>query len=163
MGKNWRKQYKKKSKTTPKTKADKAFSRYIRLRDAIDYCLSHRVNLSSFSRPEDVIGKCCTCGVVKSWIGMDNGHYKGRGIGGGSGTYFDERNCHLQCKRCNAFGGGAPDEYREFVIEKYGQVVLEELNTKHRMPANFSDLAMKALEVWAKEQYNNLVKRHLFI
>jgi len=147
---------------TPKKKADKAFSRYIRLRDAIDYCLSHGIPLDQFVRPEDVIGKCCTCGTVKSWFRMDNGHFKGRGLGGGSGAYFDERNCQLQCKQCNAFKGGSPDEYEEFMIEKYGEEVVAEIRLKHRMPADFSDFAMKALEIWAKEEYNSLVEKRLF-
>ncbi|MCK5611536.1 recombination protein NinG [Candidatus Pacearchaeota archaeon] len=155
--------YKKKRKVTLKSKADKAFSRYIRLRDAIAYCQKMSIDLSQFTRPEDVIAKCCTCGVVKSWIRMDNGHYKGRGIGGGSGTYFDERNCNLQCKICNGFQGGAPAEYEDFLIEKYGDGIIQELELKHRMPADFSELAMKALELWAKEQYNDLVEKHLFI
>ena len=149
---------KKRSTVTPKEKANKAFSRYIRLRDAVRYCTEYGIDLSQFSRPEDAIGKCCTCGKVKSWIRMDNGHFKGRGIGGGSGTYFDERNCHLQCKTCNGFQGGAPEEYKEFMLERYGQGVIDDIYFKHHKPANFSDLAMKALERWAKDEYNKLVK-----
>ena len=148
------------AKATPKKKADTAWSRYIRLRDAIQYCLDHGISLHQFCRPEDIICKCCTCGNVKSWIRMDNGHYKGRGIGGGSGTYFDERNCHCQCKQCNAFKGGAPAEYEDFLIEKYGDGIIQELELKHHMPADHSQLAMKALEQWAKAEYKSLVKKH---
>ena len=76
-------------KVTLKTKASNACSRYIRLRDALEYCYDHSIDISQFNRPEDIIGKCCTCGAVKSWVRMDAGHFKGRGIGGGSGVYFD--------------------------------------------------------------------------
>jgi 5-methylcytosine-specific restriction endonuclease McrA len=85
---------KKKRGKTPKEKAWKACSRYIRLRDAIAYCLKHGIDLTQFNRPEDIIGKCCTCGKVKSWIYLQAGHWKGRDLGGKSGTYFDERNIH---------------------------------------------------------------------
>ena len=87
---------------------------------------------------------------------MDAGHFKGRGIGGGSGVYYDERNIHLQCKQCNGFRGGAPQEYQEFIIEKYGQEVLEELNLKHRIPIDMGDMAMKAMEIYYKEAYREL-------
>lgn len=144
---------------TPKQRASKAMSRYIRLRDAIEYCKERGIDLKQFSRPEDIIGKCCTCGVVKSWIRMDGGHFKGRGIGGGSGVYFDERNDHLQCKRCNGFRGGAPQEYEQFIIKKYGQKVLEELNQKHRIPIDMGNLAMNAMEQFYKEKYEELLEK----
>ncbi len=142
---------------TPTKKASAACSRYIRLRDALKYCREHGIDLSQFNRPEDIIGKCVTCGKVKSWIRMDNGHFKGRGSGGGSGVYFDERKQHLQCKPCNGFEGGRPDEYREFIIEEYGQDVLDELNLKHRIPIDMGTLAMQATEIVFKEKYNELV------
>lgn len=142
---------------TPKKKASDAMSRYIRLRDAIDYCREHGIDLGQFTRPEDIIGQCCTCGAVKSWIRMDAGHYKGRGIGGGSGVYFDERNVNLQCKPCNGFKGGAPAEYQEFIIEKYGEAVLEELEIKHKLPTDFRDLAMVATERHYKIGYERLL------
>ena len=51
---------------TPKQKASKAMSRFIRLRDALAYCHRRGIDLHQFARPEDVIGKCCSCGAVKS-------------------------------------------------------------------------------------------------
>ncbi len=133
-------------------------SRYIRLRDAIDYCKEHKISLHQFVRPEDIIGECCTCGVVKSWIRMDAGHFKSRGMGGSSGVYFDERNVNLQCKVCNGFQGGAPTEYREFMLEKYGEEVIAELELKHKLPISFRDLAMIAMEKYYKEEYKRLTK-----
>jgi len=88
---------------------------------------------------------------------MDAGHFKGRGIGGGSGVYYDERNIHLQCKPCNGFRGGAPQEYEQFIIKKYGEKVLEELNRKHRIPIDMKDLAMNAMEQFYKEKYQELL------
>lgn len=144
---------------TPKKKASNAMSRYIRLRDAIEYCQTHGIPLDQFSRPEEIIGRCCTCSVVKSWLYMDAGHYKGRGIGGGSGVYFDERNVHLQCKqKCNAFGGGKPKEHEEYILEKYGAEVLADIERKHHLPVDMNDFAMMAMEVYYKEEYKKLLR-----
>ena len=146
------------AKTTPKSKASKAMSRYIRLRDALSYCKEHGINLNQFSRPEDIIGQCCTCGGVKSWFRMDAGHWKGRGIGGGSGVYFDERNVDLQCKRCNAFLGGAVEAHEEYLVKKYGQKVVDEVTRKHHTVTDMRTLAMQAMEQLYKDKYKELLK-----
>ena len=148
------------TKTTPKKKASDAMSRYVRLRDALEYCDEHSIDLTQFNRPEDIIGKCCTCGTVKSWIYMHGGHCLPRGEGGGSGVYFDERNVHLQSKKENAFAGGNPTEYRKFMLEKYGQDVIDELEIKHLLPIDFRDLAMKAMEIHYRELYDELVSEN---
>ena len=144
-------------KVTPRTKASAAFSRYIRLRDSLEYCQSKGIDTGQFIRPEDIFGMCCTCGAVKSWIRMDAGHFKGRGIGGGSGTYFDERNVHLQCKRCNGFEGGRVQDYEKFIIEKYGQSVLDELEIKHRCTSRMGPVELQIIEKHYKEEYKKLV------
>lgn len=108
------------------------FSRYIRLRDAIEYCMKSGIDIRQFNRVEDIIGKCCTCKTVKSWIRMDCGHYIGKGIGGASGIRWDERNAHLQCKQDNAFNQGAHTEYRQFMENKYSQKVIDELEFLHK-------------------------------
>ncbi len=142
---------------TPKEKASAAMSRYIRLRDAVEYCKGRLIDLSQFYRPEDIICKCCTCGQVKSWIYMDGGHFISKGSGGGSGVYFDERNVHCQCKTCNGFNQGRAREYTEFMLLKYGQEVIDELHLKDKIPLDCRDLAMKATEGYYKERYKELV------
>ena len=88
---------------------------------------------------------------------MDAGHYKGRGLGGGSGTYFDERNVHAQSKDCNAFKQGAPQEYETFLIDKYGPEIIEELTRKHVLQIDMRPLAMVATEQFFKEKYAELI------
>ncbi len=97
-------------------------SKYIRLRDSIAYCKRAGIALDSG------IGQCCTCGRIIQWKYGDAGHFIGRGIGGGSGVYWDERNVHLQCKPCNAFLQGNTQSYNDFMLEKYGQVVIDQLH-----------------------------------
>ena len=142
---------------TPKAKAWKQCSRYCRLRDALDYCKEYGIDLHQFSRPEDIIGACATCGAVKSWYLMDAGHFISRGAGGVSGVYFDERNVNLQCKRCNAFEQGAYAKYEKYIIKCYGYKGLAELLSKHYIVPDMKDLAMRATEEYYKEKYQELV------
>lgn len=110
----------------PKTAKQKAWdwcSKYIRLRDSFDPTAQH------------LYGQCCTCKKYISSFGRDcgdAGHFIPRGIGGSSGVYFDERNIHLQCKRCNKWGHGMPTEYRQFMLNKYGQEVIDKLEFLHK-------------------------------
>ena len=143
---------------TLKQKASTSMSRYIRLRDALEYCNKHSIDISQFARPEMIIGQCCTCPKVGSWLYMDAGHFESRGLGGSSGVYFDERNVHLQCKRCNGPGSGMRDEYEQFIITKYGVDVLEEIKKKHKLPTSFRDLAMIATEKYYKDKYEELLQ-----
>jgi hypothetical protein len=88
---------------------------------------------------------------------MDAGHYISRAAGGLSGIYFDERNINLQCKRCNGFKQGAAQEYREYIIKRYGENMPAELLAKHYILPDMKDLAMKATEQFYKEKYKELV------
>ena len=141
---------------TEKKKAWYWCSRYCRLRDAVEYCKRMNIDVSQFNRIEDLPVKCCTCGAIKGWIRMDAGHFLSRGMGGSSGVYFDERNIHAQSKDCNAFKQGASEEYREFIIKKYGKEVLAELELKHRLPTSFGELAMIATGKYYKDKYEEL-------
>lgn len=149
------------AKETPKSKASKAMSRFIRLRDAIGYCARRGIDLHCFSRPEDILGQCCTCNAVKSWIRMDAGHWIGRGIGGGSGVYFDERNVNLQCKQCNAFLGGMVNAHEEYLLKKYGRETVDDIARKHYASLDMSTLALQAIEQYYKDEYKRLVKEYL--
>ncbi len=143
---------------TPKAKAWKWCSRYCRLRDAIEYCKEHGIDTATFSRVEDLPVKCCTCKIVKAWIYMDAGHYISRSSGGLSGVYFDERNIHAQSKDCNKWKQGAAQEYREFIIKKYGEDMPDELLRKHYILPDMKNLAMRAMEEFYKEKYRELVE-----
>ncbi len=148
---------------TPKQKTFKICSRYCRLRDALDYCRRYEIDLHQFSRPEDIIGQCCTCLTVKSWIYMDAGHWIDRGSGGQSGVYFDERNINLQCKSCNAGfykGKRKPDvktAYDQFMLEKYGQDVMDELIVRDKVVTRKFSVIILGLHQVYKEMYQGLL------
>ncbi len=104
-------------------------SKYIRLRDAIEY--QNRF-------PEVDLGwvDCKTCGrIIHIKKNCDAGHYIDRGSFGASGVYYDERNIHTQCKNCNGgFRAGknirheVDMAYEKFMLEKYGQDVIDKLH-----------------------------------
>ena len=141
----------------PKRKASDACSRYVRLRDAIAYCKIRGIDIGQFTRVENIPVKCCTCNMVKSWINVHAGHFIGRSLGGGSGVYFDERNIHAQCPQCNAFRQGNPLVYKEFMLQKYGQKVIDELRVKHTSYQDSGAVAMQVMEILYKELFDKLV------
>lgn len=95
-----------------KEKAWRAFSKYIRIRDALlttgttDYAI------------------CCTCGKEYPIAKLQAGHYL---PGRTNGILFDERGVHAQCVGCNMFGKGMQAEYHLYMLDKYGAEVCEEL------------------------------------
>jgi len=145
---------------TPKAKASKAMSRYVRLRDAIAYCKEYNIDLRQFSKPEDIIGKCSTCGTVKAWLYMDAGHWKTRGMGGSSGAYFMPENVHLQCKRCNAFESGRPTEMENYIREKYGDDIVSDITLQHHIRQRRSGVEYAAMEELYKQEYKQLIEEN---
>ena len=129
----------------------KEMSRYVRLRDSIDYCQRNNLPLDSG------VARCCTCvKVVSHWKYADAGHFFGRGLGGGSGAYFDERNVNLQCKTCNGFQQGNTVAYREFMLQKYGQRVIDELEIKHRAGKKWTEQELIGLKLYYKSEFERL-------
>ena len=86
---------KKQTVSTMKKKAWAVFSKWIRNRDG---------------------NRCFTCGKVGEGSGMHAGHYIPRSLS--SYLYFDERNVHAQCFRCNIHLFGNADEYASRLGEK---------------------------------------------
>lgn len=97
---------------------DTVFSQYIRQKDA-----------------KNDIATCVTCGRQEHWKKMQNGHYIARNH---MATRYDESNCHVQCIGCNMFKNGNMDEYALFLISKYGEGILVELNRKKQVITRIS-------------------------
>jgi len=141
---------------TAKRRAWSACSKYIRLRDAIEFCKDkpdYRILPAGH-----LVVKCCTCPDIKKWRRMDAGHYKGRGMGGWSGAYFDERNIHAQCKSCNGFYEGRKEIYAEFLKQKYGENILIDLEIEHQKKKDYSAFACQLIEQYYLEEHDKLVK-----
>lgn len=116
-----------KPKTKPKTvsKLKKelwtVFSRYIRLRDSLEWANDH---------PEhngEPMAACVSCRkTIKAFGvgGLQAGHFI---PGRNNSILFDERGVHAQCYRCNIPLKGNWVPYRRFMVERYGEEVIEEL------------------------------------
>ncbi len=62
-------------------------------------------------------GVCFTCGVKKHWKEMHAGHFR---HGKTTPIYFDLKNVHCQCPKCNTFLSGNRDIYLRNIQKKYG-------------------------------------------
>ena len=95
---------------------------------------------------------CCSCGVTKKWQELDAGHYHPRTDG--LSTFFEDKNVHAQCRGCNSFRHGNLARYAIFLIGKYGQGILEELEWKSRQTISISNEEYKRLIF----EYKNKIK-----
>jgi len=68
--------------------------------------------------------KCSTCPDIKHIKEMQNGHYESRGH---YPTRWYDKNCHPQCYKCNCILRGNYTVYAIFMINKYGDGILEQL------------------------------------
>lgn len=97
--------------STAKKRAWKAFSLWVRHRGA-----SGDTNV------------CVTCGCRYPITGrgaIQAGHFV---AGRTNSILFDERNCHPQCYICNVVKKGNMVKYYKFMLKKYGQKVIDELD-----------------------------------
>jgi hypothetical protein len=91
-----------------KKNAWKEFSIYIRTRGADD----------------NGFNVCCTCGIKKFWKDLQAGHFiRGRL----NANLFDERGVWPQCYSCNIGAQGNVVVYYKWMLEKFGQEVIDEL------------------------------------
>lgn len=102
---------KKLNRKTEKEKARKAFKRFIRLRDQM---MTSGIGYIA----------CYTCDALHEFSLTDAGHYM---QGSHDSVYFDERNCHGQCKKCNLWLHGNLTEYTLKMIAEYGEDTVNEL------------------------------------
>jgi hypothetical protein len=110
------KKYAKYSQPDLKKKAVTIFNKFIRERDMFGH------NLFT----------CCSCDTTKDKSQMNAGHFHSAGHNGA--IEFDERNVNGQCIYCNLHNHGNPLGYKTFMLKKYGQSVLDELEQKRNLP-----------------------------
>lgn len=122
-----------------KSRLDREFSRYIRLRDALP----------------DGTFKCISCGQVKPISQADCGHYINRRH---MATRFDEMNCNAQCIACNRFDEGNMSGYRQGLVRKYGERSVLLLEARKNQTRKYSDFEYRALIKHYKAEAERLSK-----
>ena len=125
---------KKPSRSKVVKKLDAIFSQYIRLKDA------------------DHLGNaiCFTCKKTDHWKKLQNGHFQSRKH---YSTRWLEKNCQVQCPKCNVFNYGEQFLFSKYLDEKYGNGTAEELHIRSKETVKYST---DELEDMIKH-YKNLV------
>ena len=124
------------------TRADNVFSKYIRLRDAIE-------------TPYGLYFKCISCGRIKRIDQADCGHYINRQH---MVTRYSEMNCNAQCRECNRFDEGNMSGYRRGLVEKYGEGKVEVLESLKNQSKKYVIFELKALMEHFKKEIQRLEK-----
>lgn len=122
------------------TKLWKAFSRFIRLRDA---------------QPETGIVKCITCPNVRHWTKIDCGHGLPRQH---KMTKYNESNNHGQCKHCNGFSGGKREIYKAEVDRRYGLETWDKLEIASRQLCKRSQGDIDLMEMYYRKEADRIQK-----
>jgi hypothetical protein len=116
-----------------KRRAWTAFSRFVRLRDALETTGTTQAAL------------CCTCGKEYPAFGkgcLQAGHFL---PGRRWPNLLDERGCHAQCYVCNCRLKGNPAEYWLFMERHYGRDVIDDLIERDRAGGQVKAHEMVAL------------------
>ena len=128
-----------KKRSSAVDKADRQFSRYIRLRDAL---------------PGGAF-RCISCGQFKRIEQADCGHFHSRKH---MATRFDELNAHAECRACNRFSADHLIKYRENLIRKIGGEEFDRLNVRANGIKQWTDLDLKELAKYYKALADKLAK-----
>lgn len=128
-----------KSRSALLDKADKQFSRYIRLRDAL---------------PGGCF-RCISCGRILPIGQADCGHYQSRRH---MSTRFDEDNCHAECRYCNRFSADHLIGYRANLMRKIGPQRLALLEVKKNAARKWTDFELDELAKTYKRLADSLQK-----
>src|SRR3546814_7971233 len=122
-------------------KAQIAFNKFIRLRDARKPCIC--------------CGKPLTDGALTGG-GYDAGHY--RSTGSAPHLRFIEDNCHAQRKQCNQWGAGRAVDYRIGLIARIGLARVEAIEAD-QPPRKHNIDELKAMTAKYRALANELKKK----
>ena len=118
-------------------KLDSIYSQYIRLKDS-----------------RNGMAECVTCGEVKPWKDMQNGHYMSRAY---QATRWLDMNCNVQCVACNVFKKGNYTEYAMYMINLHGPDGVEQLMKLAKTGEKITTPDLKARIIY----YTEVVERLL--
>ena len=115
-----------------KEKADRKEikTRKEKLKSRGDHAKDTQKAFNKFIRVRDVDQPCISCDTVKQGIKYDAGHY--RSVGACPELRFDELNVHKQCSNnCNVNKSGNAIEYRIRLVKRIGQEAVDYLEGPH--------------------------------
>lgn len=112
-------------KTSPRTvkKSQRGVTTYKKAKKLAWDAISLWVRMSAIE--EDGLVVCVTCKIRKEYKKMHAGHFvPGRSMA----ILFDIRGLHPQCYWCNVMLKGNPRKYNTYMVNRYGQEVVDELD-----------------------------------
>lgn len=91
--------------------------------------------------------RCCTCGDATTEAGhfIHNTDKTNKQLGGNM-LWYDSRNIHGQCGVCNRWRSGNLAPYAEFLEEKYGHGILQDLRKLYNTPKKWSIAELLEIE-----------------
>jgi hypothetical protein len=123
-----------------KKELDKYFSLFIRLRSATDTGLC----------------QCITCGTIKHYKSMQNGHFQSRRFL--ATRWSEEGNCEVQCQKCNIWEQGMQFRFSIYIDSKYGEGTAEHLEGLARTTIKISRIDYEEKISYYKKAVNKLKK-----
>jgi len=100
--------------------------------------------------------RCVTCGKLKHVKELHAGHWikiKHKA------TKFDRKNVHPQCVECNEYKKGEEIKHEEYILNKYGKEVLDDLKERGSYPYfKIPKEALKIINDESKEIINKICK-----
>lgn len=112
-----------------------------------------KVVFQRFIRLRDKGLPCISCGSKS--LKVDGGHYKKAEIY--SGVIFDEHNVHSQCQKCNRYEGGNEANYRQGLVERYGEKYVLELEKRANETRSYKYDKEELKEI--KTKYQRLINQ----
>lgn len=103
------------------------------------------------ARDEGVPCPCCGATEAAQW---DAAHYRPAGVN--SSTRFDERNIHRCCQVCNQHKGGNLTPYRIWMVAKYGEEFVRQLDNNHEITRRTRE-DLEAIEAEYKAKLKELL------
>ena len=122
-----------------KKELDSWFSKYIRLRESNDYGMA----------------QCFTCGKVDYYKKLQNGHFQSRRH---HYTRWNEKNCQVQCVKCNMFEQGEQYKFGLNLDAKYGLGTAEELELMAHLNIKMTRIDYVEQITYYKNLVNNFIK-----
>ena len=123
-----------------KKELDKWFSLFIRLRSATDTGLC----------------QCITCGTIKHYKSMQNGHFQSRRFL--ATRWSEEGNCEVQCQKCNIWEQGEQFKFALGIEAKYGEGTALHLEYQARTIIKISRIEYEEKISYYKSCVNKLKK-----
>lgn len=94
------------------------------------YVVQLKIAMHAWVRARDEGKPCISCDTVLLKLGRPGGDYDAghlRSVGSAKHLEFDERNIHGQCKHCNDYKAGNPQEYERRLRLRVGDAEVDAL------------------------------------